>query len=59
MARIIKKLSALKFVPMLSARQSRFDSAKAELPSFSDNASVIAKALHPKKQFLKVESIIE
>lgn len=59
MAKNIKKLKATKFFPMLSDRQARFDSAKAEFPTFSDQASVIARALHPKKQFLKIEDVIE
>lgn len=59
MANNLKSLSAKKFFPMLSDRQERFESAKAEMPQLSDNAMVIAKALHPKKQFLKVESIRE
>ncbi len=55
----IKKLKANKFIPMLSERQSRFDDAKAEFPAIPDQAAVIAKALHPKKQFLKIAEIIE
>ncbi len=59
MAKNIKKLKATKFIPMLSDRQSRFEAAKAEFPEISDQASVIARALHPKRQYLKIESIIE
>ncbi|MBO5859041.1 MAG: 2Fe-2S iron-sulfur cluster binding domain-containing protein [Clostridia bacterium] len=59
MAKNIKKLKATKFIPMLSDRQSRFEAAKAEFPEISDQASVIARALHPKSQYLKIESIIE
>ena len=55
----LKALKAKKFLSMLSDRQERFESAKAEFPAFSDNASVIAKALHPKRQYLKVAQIIE
>ena len=55
----IKKLKANKFFPMLSERQSRFDEAKAEFPVISDQATVIAKALHPKKQYLKIAEVIE
>jgi len=57
MANNFKNLKATKFLSMLSARQERFESAKAEMPQTSDQATVIAKALHPKKQFLVVESI--
>ena len=53
----LKSLSPKKFLTMLSERQSRFDSAAAKLPDFSDKASVIAKALHPKRQYLTVAEI--
>ncbi len=55
----IKSLKARKFLSMLSDRQSRFEAENADYPNFSDNASVLAKALHPKRQHLKIESIIE
>lgn len=55
----LKKLKGLKFIKMLPDRQARFESAKAELPSFSDNATALAKALHPKRQYLKIAQIIE
>lgn len=57
MANNFKNLKATKFLSMLSARQERFESAKAEMPQTSDQAMVIAKALHPRKQYLVVESI--
>lgn len=55
----IKSLKATKFLDMLSHRQARFEVAQAELPDFPDNAAVLAKALHPKRQYLKIESIQE
>ena len=55
----IKSLKATKFLDMLSHRQARFEVAQANLPDFSDNAAVLAKALHPKRQYLKIESILE
>ena len=55
----LKKLKGLKFIKMLPDRQARFEEAKAELPSFSDNATALARALHPKKQYLKIAEIIE
>ena len=55
----IKSLKSKKFFPMLSDRQSRFDAAEAKLPDFSDNAMVLAKALHPKRQYLKVAAVIK
>ena len=57
MANNFKNLKAKKFLSMLPARQERFENAKAEMPQISDQAMVIAKALHPKKQYLIVESI--
>lgn len=59
MAGNFKSLKSKKFLPMLSERQARFKSAKAELPEMSDQAMVIARALHPKRQYLKIESVIE
>ena len=55
----LKSLKAKKFLSMLSDRQARFESGKAELPDISDQATVIARSLHPKRQFLKVAEIIE
>ncbi|MBO5896494.1 MAG: iron-sulfur cluster-binding domain-containing protein [Clostridia bacterium] len=57
MANKFKKLKGSKFIKMLPERQERFQSAKAELPAFSDNATALAKALHPKKQFLKIADV--
>lgn len=53
----LKSLKAKKFFPMLSDRQKRFDEAEAKFPTFSDNATVLAKALHPKRQYLKVAEV--
>ncbi|MBQ2841531.1 MAG: iron-sulfur cluster-binding domain-containing protein [Clostridia bacterium] len=53
----LKSLTLKKFLPMLSDRQARFDEAAAKLPDFSDQASVIAKALHPKRQYLKIVEV--
>ena len=55
----LKSLKAKKFLSMLSARQERFDSAKAELPEIGDNAMALAKALHPKRQYLKIAEVVE
>ena len=55
----LKKLKGLKFIKMLPDRQARFESAKAELPGFSDNATALARALHPKCQHLKIAQVIE
>ena len=59
MATNLKGLKAKKFFSVLSGRQQRFDSAKAEFPEFTDNAMVLAKALHPKRQYLKIAEVTE
>ncbi len=59
MASKLKPLKAKKFFPMLSARQEKFKNAKAELPAVSDQAMVIARALHPKRQYLKVAAVTD
>ncbi len=59
MADNFKSLKSKKFLPMLSDRQARFDGGKAELIEIEDNAMALAKALHPKRQYLKIESITE
>ncbi len=53
----LKSLKAKKFLPMLSDRQKTFEAGKAEFPTYSDNATVLAKALHPKRQYLKVADV--
>ena len=53
----IKSLKSKKFLPMLSDRQSRFGAAEAKLPDFSDNAMALARALHPKRQYLVVSAV--
>ena len=57
MASKLKSLTLKKFVPLLLDRQARFNNAPAELPEISDNAMALAKALHPKRQYLKVAEV--
>ena len=58
MAGMLKKdLKALDFIPLLKNRQSRFDSASSVLSPIEDNATAIARALHPKRQYLKVAEV--
>lgn len=59
MASKLKALKINKFIPLLTGRQARFESAEAKLPEISDNATAIAKALHPKRQYLKVASVVD
>jgi len=59
MANNFKSLKGKKFLSMLSARQERFENSKAELPKDGDNAMVLAKALHPKRQHLVIESVTD
>ncbi len=55
----IKSLKTNKFIPLLPDRQKIFESQMARLPDNPDQSMVIAKALHPKKQCVKVARIIE
>lgn len=55
----LKSLKATKFISLLGNRQKTFENAKATMPELSDNATVLARALHPKKQFVKVAEVIE
>ncbi len=59
MASKIKSVKTNKFIPLLSGRQKKFEGEMARLPEMPDQAFVLAKALHPKKQFLKVAEVIE
>ena len=59
MAGKLKSLKATKFISLLSDRQKTFENAMARLPEEADNATAIAKALHPKKQYLKISQVIE
>ena len=59
MAGNLKSLKAKKFLSMLPDRQARFKEGKAELTEIEDNAMALAKALHPKRQYLKIEKITE
>ncbi|MBQ4603321.1 MAG: hypothetical protein IJB16_01845, partial [Clostridia bacterium] len=52
-----KDLKALDFIPLLKNRQSRFDSASSILSPIADNATALARALHPKRQYLKVAEV--
>ena len=57
MAKSFKNLKGSKFIKMLPDRQSRFKKASAEMPSITDNATVLARALHPGRQYLKVADV--
>ena len=57
MAKSFKNLKGSKFIKMIPDRQARFKQAPAELPAFTDNATALARALHPKRQYLKVADI--
>lgn len=59
MASKVKALKTNKFIPLLSGRQKKFDGEPARLPKLPDNSMYLAKALHPKKQFVKVAEVIE
>ncbi len=53
----LKQLKLSKFPSLLSNRQARFNAAQAKLPDIQDNAMFLAKSLHPKRQFLKVDEV--
>ncbi len=57
MASKIKSLKAKNFFSLLSNRQATFENAKAEMPEIPDQAMALAKALHPKRQYLKVAEV--
>ncbi len=59
MASYIKDIKKRKFISLLTNRQKVFESNKAVLPDTKDNAMELAKALHPKKQYVKVAEVIE
>ena len=59
MASPIKKLKAKEFLPMLGDRQARFNEGAPTLPPGSDQARVIARALHPNRQYLRVAAVTE
>ncbi len=59
MASNLKSLTLKKFVPLLKNRQEKFESAAADMPNISDNAMALAKALHPKRQYLKVAAVVD
>lgn len=54
-----KKLKMTKFLPMLKDRQVRLAAGKNAVPDAPDNARALAKALHPKRQYLLVKEVIE
>ena len=59
MASPIRSLSMKKFLPLQTGRQKRFGEGAAEVPSAPDHARELAKALHPKRQYLKVSAVKE
>ena len=44
---------------MLPDRQAKFNAAAPVFPNIADNATALAKALHPKRQYLKVAEVVE
>ena len=53
----LKSLKSKEFLPMLSDRQARFNAAEAKLPDAPDHAMYLARALHPKRQYLKISAV--
>ena len=54
-----KKLKMTKFLPMLKDRQARLAAGENAVPDAPDNARALAKALHPKRQYLTVKEVID
>lgn len=54
---VLKPLKATKFISAIPDRQSRIKNAPATLPNTSDNATALARALHPKRQYLTVADV--
>ena len=54
-----KKIKARRFFPMLKDRQTRLAAGKNAVPDAPDNARALARALHPKRQYLAVKEIID
>ena len=59
MASKIKNLKAKEFINILTGRQARFKAADTDLPVIPDQAMALARALHPKRQYLKVASVVD
>ena len=59
MASKIKSLDFKKFFPMIPGRQAKFEAGAPTLPPGSDQSRVIARALHPKRQYLTVSEVTE
>ncbi len=59
MASLLKNLKKRDFISLIKNRQKRFAAASDAPPSGTDAARELARALHPKKQYLKVAEVIE
>ncbi len=57
MASKLKALKAKNFISVLTGRQARFKAADSDFRKEPDNAMALARALHPKRQFLKVAAV--
>lgn len=53
----LKPLKATKFIPLIPGRSAKFKEGSAELPLAPDTARELAKALHPKRQYLKIADV--
>ncbi|MBR5427377.1 MAG: iron-sulfur cluster-binding domain-containing protein [Clostridia bacterium] len=59
MASLLKKFKVRDFISIVANRQKRFARADDSAPSGTDAARELARALHPKKQYLKVAEVTE
>lgn len=53
----LKKLKARKFISLIPGRQAKFKQASTTLVKDNDTAMALAKALHPKRQYLKIADV--
>lgn len=53
----LKPLKARKFISLIPGRQAKFKKASTTLVKDNDTAMALAKALHPKRQYLKIADV--
>ena len=59
MAGLLNNLKVRDFITIIANRQKQFSMADDGMPSGTDGSRELARALHPKKQYLKVAAVTE
>ena len=59
MESLLKNFKKRDFIAVVANRQKRFAAADDSVPSGTDAARELARALHPKKQYLKVAEVVD